>query len=73
VPGAYTQLNDKTLKIYRAEVQEADPGIFPGGFLTDNKTFLKFAAKDGFISVTDLQLEGKKRMGIEEFLRGVRL
>jgi len=73
IPGAYTQLNDKTLKIYRAEAQEADPGIFPGGFLTDGKTFLKFAAKDGFISVTDVQLEGKKRMGIEEFLRGVRL
>jgi len=73
VPGAYTQLNDKTLKIYHAKVQEADPGIFPGGFLSDNKTFLKFAAKDGFISVTDVQLEGKKRMGIEEFLRGVRL
>lgn len=73
IPGAYTQLNDKTLKIYHAEAQEADPGIFPGGFLTDNKTFLKFAAKDGLISVTDVQLEGKKRMGIEEFLRGVRL
>jgi methionyl-tRNA formyltransferase len=73
IPGAYTQLNDKTLKIYHAKVHEADPGIFPGGFLTDNKTFLKFAAKDGFISVTDVQLEGKKRMGIEEFLRGVRL
>jgi methionyl-tRNA formyltransferase len=73
VPGAYTHLNDKTLKIYRAEVQEAEPAILPGGFLTDSKTFLKFAAKDGFINVTDLQLEGKKRMGIEEFLRGVRL
>ncbi len=73
VPGAYTQLNDKTFKIYRAEKQEADPAILPGGFLTDNKTFLKFAAKDGFINVTDVQLEGKKRMGIEEFLRGIKL
>lgn len=73
VPGAFTQLNDKTLKIYRAEIQEGEPGILPGGFLSDNKTFLKFAAKDGFINVTDVQLEGKKRMGIEEFLRGVRL
>src|ERR1700744_5156864 len=73
VPGAYTQLNDKTFKIYRAEKQEADPAILPGGFLTDNKTFLKFAARDGFINVTDVQLEGKKRMGIEEFLRGIKL
>lgn len=73
VPGAYTHLNDKTLKIYRAKTEAADPGILPGGFLTDNKTFLKFAAKDGFISLVDVQLEGKKRMGIEEFLRGIRL
>lgn len=73
IPGAYTQLNDKTLKVYRAGTEQADPGILPGGFITDNKTFLKFAAKDGFISVTDVQLEGKKRMGIEEFLRGIRL
>jgi methionyl-tRNA formyltransferase len=73
IPTAYTLMNGKTFKIFKAEVQETHPAIQPGGFLTDNKTYLKFAAKDGFISVTDVQLEGKKRMGIEEFLRGVRL
>lgn len=72
-PAAYTKLNDKTLKIFGAEQQANTPGIQPGGFLSDNKTYLKFAATDGFISVTDVQLEGKKRMGIEEFLRGVKL
>jgi methionyl-tRNA formyltransferase len=72
-PTAYTLLNDKVLKIYNANYEQAEPGITAGGFITDNKTHLKFAAKDGFISVTDVQLEGKKRMGIEEFLRGVKL
>ena len=72
-PAAYTTLNDKTFKIYSAEYVNTEPGIQPGGFLTDNKTYLKFAALDGFISVLDVQLEGKKRMGIEEFLRGVKL
>jgi methionyl-tRNA formyltransferase len=72
-PTAYTLLNEKTLKIFNSEFQSAEPGIQPGGFLTDNKTFLKFAAVDGFVSLTDLQLEGKKRMGIGEFLRGVKL
>jgi methionyl-tRNA formyltransferase len=72
-PAAQTVLNDKTFKIYRAETQPAQPGIQPGGFLTDNKTYLKFAAQDGYVSVTDVQLEGKKRMSIEEFLRGVKL
>jgi methionyl-tRNA formyltransferase len=70
VPTAYTILNDKVLKIYNADYEHGEPGIAAGGFVTDNKTKLKFAAKDGFISVTDVQLEGKKRMGIEEFLRG---
>lgn len=73
VPTAYTQLNEKTFKIFKAELQDTHPAIQPGGFLTDGKTHLKFAAKDGFISVTDVQLEGKKRMSIEEFLRGVKL
>jgi methionyl-tRNA formyltransferase len=72
-PTAYTLLNGKILKIFKAEMSTVEPGIFPGGFLTDDKTFLKFACKDGFIVVKDIQLEGKKRMGIEEFLRGVRL
>lgn len=73
VPTAYTELNGKSLKIYASEYQLSEPAIQPGGFLTDNKTYLKFAAKDGFVLLKDIQLEGKKRMGIEDFLRGVKL
>jgi len=73
IPTAYTELNGKVLKIYGSELLTEIPTIQPGAFLTDNKTYLKFAAKDGFISVTDIQLEGKKRMGIGDFLRGMRL
>ncbi|WP_413666433.1 methionyl-tRNA formyltransferase [Mucilaginibacter sp. Mucisp86] len=73
VPTAYTELNGKNLKIYASEYQLSEPAIKPGGFLTDNKTYLKFAAKDGFVLLKDIQLEGKKRMGIEDFLRGVKL
>jgi len=69
-PTAYTFLNGKLLKIFKAELLPGETGISAGGFLTDQKTYLKFACSDGFISVTDIQLEGKKRMGIEEFLRG---
>lgn len=73
VPTAYTELNGKSLKVYASEYQLSEPAIQPGGFLTDNKTYLKFAAKDGFVLLKDIQLEGKKRMGIEDFLRGVKL
>ena len=72
-PTAFTKLNDKTLKIFMAEPEDKEPGIAAGGFLTDGKSFLKFATKDGFIKLLDVQYEGKKRMGVEEFLRGVRL
>jgi methionyl-tRNA formyltransferase len=72
-PTAYTMLNGKVLKIFRAEYELTDPGKLPGGFLTDNKTHLKFATQDGFVSLTEIQLEGKKQMGIAEFLRGVKL
>jgi len=72
-PTAFTSFNDKILKIFKAEKQDKEPGIQPGGFLSDGKTYLKFACKDGCISLSDVQLEGKKRMGIEEFLRGIKL
>lgn len=72
-PTAFTKLNDKTLKVFGAELEEKEPGISAGGFLSDGKTFIKFAAKDGFIKLTDLQYEGKKRMTTEEFLRGYRI
>jgi methionyl-tRNA formyltransferase len=72
-PTAFTKLNEKTLKVFHAEPEMKEPGISPGAYLSDGKNYLKFAAKDGFIKVTDLQYEGKKRMQTEEFLRGMRL
>jgi methionyl-tRNA formyltransferase len=71
-PAAFTTFKDKTLKIYAAELLDKEPGIQPGGFLTDDKTYLRFACLDGFICVKDLQIEGKKRMNVEDFLRGFR-
>ncbi|MBS1522724.1 MAG: methionyl-tRNA formyltransferase [Bacteroidetes bacterium] len=72
-PTAYTTLNDKILKVFGAEYELADTGEQSGEFFSDNRTFLKVSATDGFVHLTDVQLEGKKRMGIQEFLRGVRL
>lgn len=72
-PTAFTKLNDKTLKVFKAEQEEKETGLTAGAFLSDGKTYLKFAAKDGFIKLTDLQYEGKKRMQVDEFLRGMRL
>jgi methionyl-tRNA formyltransferase len=71
-PAAFTFLKDKMLKIYTAKKEIATPTVTPGAFLTDNKTYLKFAAANGYIHVTGLQLEGKKKMLVDEFLRGYR-
>jgi methionyl-tRNA formyltransferase len=72
-PAAFTTITEKTLKIFTAERINVKPNIAPGQFETDGKTYLQFASTDGFIRVLDVQLEGKKRMKIDEFLRGVRL
>ena len=72
-PTAFTTLNDKILKVFGAGYELAETNEKPGEFFSDNRTFLKVSATDGFVLLTDVQLEGKKRMGIQEFLRGVRL
>jgi methionyl-tRNA formyltransferase len=71
-PAAYTHLDGKLLKIYSSEKEIITPGIAPGQFETDKKTFFKFAGPDGYIKLIDIQLEGKKKMKIDEFLRGYR-
>jgi methionyl-tRNA formyltransferase len=71
-PGAFTELGDKTLKIFLSEKEPAVPTIKHGRWESDGTTYLKFACRDGYIHLKDIQLEGKKRMMIEEFLRGYR-
>jgi len=71
-PGAFTFFQNKKMKILAAIKEPSMVHEHPGAFVTDHKKYLKFAAKDGYLSVTALQLEGKKKMGVEEFLRGWR-
>jgi methionyl-tRNA formyltransferase len=71
-PGAFTTFEGKTLKIYKSLKEEKTPAIEAGEWDSDKKTYLKFACADGYILVTELQLEGKKKMTTEEFLRGYR-
>ena len=72
-PGALTVLDGKILKVYRSGKETANHSHAPGKVFSDGKTFLKFACTDGYIHILDLQLEGKKRMLTEDFLRGYRL
>jgi len=71
-PAAFTFLTGKKLKIYKAEKVVQAPAIIPGETATDHKTYLHFATADGYIAITELQLEGKKKMRVADFLRGYR-
>lgn len=69
-PGAWTLHEGKVFKIYRATKFFKTPDVAPGTFLFSGKD-LKITTFDGFIIPKEVQLEGKKRMSIEEFLRGM--
>ncbi len=69
-PGAFTLLGDKTLKIFRAKKDITTPLIPPGRYESNGKQLLRFAGRDGYIEILELQLEGKKRMPVDAFLRG---
>lgn len=71
-PRAFTYLDEKKIKVFSAIKDTDKIETTPGARETDYKTYLKFAARDGFISLKEIQLEGKKRMKIEDFLRGWR-
>ena len=72
-PAAWTMLNGLSCKIFKTEISDSNEAGEPGSYSTDGKTYLNFKAADGWVSVKILQLEGKKRMEIGEFLRGNRL
>jgi methionyl-tRNA formyltransferase len=71
-PGAITKIDGKIVKLFLTQMIEETPTEIPGSFVTDGKTYAKIACKDGYIGLSDIQWEGKKRMPIIDFLRGYR-
>lgn len=76
-PGAFTTMDNKTLKIYRSEKEVGPDLSIPatsfGEYISNGKDSLKFACRNGYLLVKELQMEGKKRMPVADFLRGYRL
>jgi methionyl-tRNA formyltransferase len=74
-PAAYTTLPDgRGLKVLRAQTEAEMPAnIAPGTWATDGRHYLRVATPSGWLDLLDVQLEGKKRMSVAEFLRGVKL
>lgn len=74
-PAAWTELVEENgkrtmLKIYATTREETTVAEAPGTVLTDGKTYFKIAFPDGYLALTQLQLAGKKRMTVTDFLRG---
>jgi len=82
-PTAFTYLDGKVLKIFAAQMslqstihspntfkETVDRGLSTVDLKTDHKTYLSFKCADGYLDILELQLEGKKRMKVDEFLRG---
>ena len=70
-PAAFTYLDDKLLKIYKASKELSTPTLSAGEHETDGKTYLRFAAADGYISIKELQLEGRKKNEYWGFFTGI--
>lgn len=71
-PSAFTFLDGKKVKIFAAEMEILQHNDTVGSVHTDYKSILKFATTDGYLHLLSLQVEGKKRMAIDDFLRGYR-
>ncbi len=71
-PCAYTLLDSKICKIFRSRREINSKAGKTGKMETDGKTWLRFSASDGYIYIEEMQLEGKKKMGVADFLRGYR-
>jgi methionyl-tRNA formyltransferase len=77
-PGAWCEIGGYegeklSLRILKAVAEEAVHNETNGSLLTDGKTYLKAACTGGYLNIQQLQLEGKKAMKADEFLRGFRM
>jgi methionyl-tRNA formyltransferase len=69
-PGAFTTWGDRLLKIYRGEIRERTPAGKPGAVVWVGSDFIEVeAGKDSYL-IEEIQLEGRKKMTIREFLSG---
>ena len=69
-PAAWTRIEGKMLKIYQSTILSRSSHQKPGELITDNKSYIHIQTGDRLLQIDELQLEGKKRMNTEDFLRG---
>ncbi len=71
-PGAFTYIDGKLLKIWKAKVLEESSELAPGSLVEGDGKSLNFVTGAGILAVTELQPEGKKRMPAAAYLNGLK-
>ena len=69
-PAAFFAHEGKTYKVFKTTYEKGGKQAEQGTVDSDGKTFVKIRSSDGWLSLVELQPEGKKRIKVEEFLRG---
>lgn len=69
-PGAFTKWGDQLLKIFKGEAKEEAPAGKPGAVVWVGSDFIEVETGKGSLRIQEVQLEGKKRMALREFLLG---
>lgn len=72
-PGTYTFLKDKLLKIHKANVLNRNTENYPGTIVDVSNHGIEVQCRDGILNILELQLEGKKKIGADEFIRGYKI
>ena len=77
-PGAFSFLHTNTdekyiVKVLNSTIEPCQNNGNPGQIITDQKKYLKVVSINGLINITELQMEGKRRMATDEFLRGFKV
>ncbi len=69
-PGAYAILNDKNIKLWASKINDKTYDSKPGTIVNIDKNGMEVTTKDGSIIITELQVPGKKKMNIKDFING---
>lgn len=72
-PAAWFLLEGKIVKVFAAVFESEHHELPTGKILSDGKTYLKVTCANGYIHLNQVQMESKKRMEVQEFLRGYKL
>lgn len=72
-PGAYSLINGKVIKIFTAEAAPEETGKQPGAIVEHARDAIKVAVQNGLVLLKEVQLAGKKKMPVRDFLRGYQI